>query len=215
MKKNILIISILTCSLSFAQYDWTPGKLILKNGETLKGLIKIPTKTIGLLTIGSNKIQYKKEKKGKKKKYSKSQVDKIYFGTFNPNVGYYEYIPIKMKRTAVCKLIRNGKVKLYTRTIKIGVNNSYGVGGMTNGSKDVKKVKEYYILRENERFATNVLQDKDDLSSLFYKGNLKSFKNYMKRYFSDCKKVVSYIENDLYEDFDIAQIVEDYNLFCE
>ncbi len=66
-KKIILIISILICSLSYGQYDWTPGKLILKNGETLKGLLKIPQVTHGLLSFPKNKLEYKKIKKERKR----------------------------------------------------------------------------------------------------------------------------------------------------
>ncbi|TXE18390.1 hypothetical protein ES692_07015 [Psychroserpens burtonensis] len=204
-KKTLLIILIFTCSLSYGQYDWTPGKVILKNGQTLKGLLKIPRVTIGLLSIPKSKLEYKKDKKGKKKKFDKTQVDKVYFGTSNPNVGYYEYVPISNKRMALFKLIRNGKVKLYMRTIKVGVNTGF------QNQKKVKKRKEYYIIRENEKKATRVLRDWDGLSI----GNLRSFKNYMKKYFSDCPNIVTYIKNDLYEDFDIAQIVDDYNLLCE
>src|SRR5690606_40101541 len=83
-RKIILIISILICSLSYGQYDWTSGKLILKNGESLKGLIKIPQVTHGLLSFPKNKLEYKKDKKGKKKKFDETQVDKVFFATFDP-----------------------------------------------------------------------------------------------------------------------------------
>ena len=112
---------------------------------------------------------------------------------------------------SIFKLIRNGKVKLYTRTIKIGVSTGF----QNNGTqKKVEKRKEYYIIRKNEKVATRVLQEWDGLS-IAYKGNLQSFKNHMKKYFSDCPDIVTYIENDIYEDFSIAQIVDDYNLLCE
>lgn len=208
-KKIILIISILICSLSYGQYDWTPGKLVLKNGETLKGLLKVPQVTHGLLSFPKNKLEYKKDKKGKKKKFDETQVDKVFFGTSNPNVGYYEYVSIPSsigtKTIALVKLIRNGNVRLYTRTIKIGVNTGF------QNQKKVEKRKEYFIIRKNEKIATRVLREWDGLSI----GNLKSFKNYMKKYFSDCTDIVTYIENDIYEDFDIAEIVDDYNLLCE
>jgi hypothetical protein len=213
-RKIILIISILTCSLSYGQYDWTPGKLILKNGETVKGLIKIPRVTHGLLSIPKNKLEYKKDKKGKKKKFDKTQVDKVFFATFNPNLGYYEYVPVSRKRMAIFKLIRNGKVKLYTRTIKVGVNTGFQNNGISSGQKKVKKIKEYYMIRKSETVATRVFLKSDGLS-ITYKGNLRTFKSYTKKYFSDCPDILSYIDNDLYEDFDIAQIVDDYNLLCE
>lgn len=138
------------------------------------------------------------------KKFDQTQVDKVYFGTSNPNLGYYEYVPLTKNKMLLFKLIRNGKVNLYTRTIKshvrIDISNQ-------NGLYDTKeiKIKEYLLKRENEPIATLVLNNAD----------LRSFKNSVKKYFSDCADIVSFIEDDIYEEYDIHQIVEDYNLICE
>jgi hypothetical protein len=211
-KRNLLFILLFTFSLSYGQYDWRSGKVVLKNGDTLKGVLKIPMITRGLLSIPKYKLEYKKDEKGKKKKFDKTQVNKVFFGTSNSNIGYYEYAPIPnsilIKKMALVKLIRNGKVKLYTRTIKAGVNT-----GFQNQKKIIKR-KEYFIIRENEKIATRVPQESNEVS-ITSKWNLKSFKNDMKKYFSDCPEIVAYIEDGIYENFDIAQIVEDYNLFCE
>jgi hypothetical protein len=40
--KFILFFFLLTFSFTYGQYDWTKGELILKNGDTLKGQIKLP-----------------------------------------------------------------------------------------------------------------------------------------------------------------------------
>lgn len=209
-RKIILIIFILTYSFSYSQYDWTPGKLVLKNGETLKGLLKIPMVTHGLLSIPNNKIEYKEDEKGNKKKFDETEVDKIFFATFNPNLGYYEYVAISKKRMALFKLVRNGKVKLYARTIKIGRNSGIPTNENPFGNKIIEKYQEFYMIRKNETVATRVINESDGISL-----NRQTFKNYAKKYFSDCPDVLSYIDNDLYEDFDIAQIVDDYNLLCE
>jgi hypothetical protein len=227
----ILIISILSFSYSYGQYNWNTGKLILKNGDTLKGLMKIPMSSGYPDLIGKTKLEYKINKKGKKKKFDKNQVDKVYFGTSNPNLGYYEYVPLTRKKMALFKLIRNGKVKLYTRTIKIRENPGIQDNGNSfnlNTTRKVNKIKEYYMIRENENVATRVFQKSDGLpvgydilstdyntNSIFYKENIRTFKNYVKEYFSDCADVISFIDNDLYEDFDIAQIIDDYNLICD
>jgi hypothetical protein len=207
MRKHIIIIiTILTFSTSFAQYNWTPGKLYLKNGEVLKGYIKIPTSSIPLtpISLGRSKLKYKTKLGSKTEKFDQTQVDKVYFGTSNPNLGYYEYVPLTKNKMLLFKLIRNGKVNLYTRTIKshvrIDISNQ-------NGLYDTKeiKIKEYLLKRENEPIATLVLNNAD----------LRSFKNSVKKYFSDCADIVSFIEDDIYEEYDIHQIVEDYNLICE
>ncbi len=211
IKKIILIFSILSFSLSYGQYDWTPGKIVLKNGKTFKGLLKIPMSSDKLITIGAIKVQYKKDKKGKKKKFSSEQVDKIFFGTNNSNtIGYYEYISIPNKKNVLFKLIRNGKVKLYTRTIKSLESTSFSSSdnnSIHNRSVKSKKVKVYYIVRENEVLATFAFNESMK--------DIKTFKKTMKDYFSDCEDVSSFIDNDLYQDFDIRKIVEDYNLLCK
>ncbi len=209
-RKIILIIFILFYSFSYSQYDWTPGKLVLKNGETLKGLLKIPMVTHGLLSIPSTKLEYKKDEKGNKKKFDETEVDKVFFATFDPNLGYYEYVAISNKRMAIFKLIRNGKVKLYVRTIKIGRNSLIPTDNNPFGNKKIEKYQEFYMIRENETVATRVINESDGIGL-----NLRTFKNYAKKYFSDCPDVLSYIDNELYEDYDIAQIVDDYNLLCE
>lgn len=216
LRKIVLFFFLLVYSLNYAQYDWTPGKLILKNGKSLKGLFKIPMDSNYPISVFKNKLQYKKDKKSKKKKFDKTQVHKLFFSTFNQDLGYYEYIPISRKKMALFKLIRNGKVKLYIRTIKIFNYSTYQNpnGPFPQNQTTYKTADEFYMIRKNETVATNVLQKSDGLS-LGHKANLMTFKNDMKKYFADCEDVVSYIENDIYEDFDTEQIVDDYNLLCE
>lgn len=219
-RKIILILFILTYSLSYAQYDWTPGKLLLKNGETLKGLFKLPLVSGDLISISNTKLEYKEDRKGKKIKFDETQIDKVFFVTFNPDLGYYEYVPISNNKMGLFKLIRNGKVKLYARMVKVtvrtGVQNSnshFSPFGDTMEKKR-EKVIEYYMIRANETVATRVFLETDGVATA-YDRNIKNFKKDTKHYFSDCPDVLSYIEDDFYDDFDIAQIVEDYNLLCE
>ena len=109
------------------------------------------------------------------------------------------------------KLIRRGKVNLYLRTVAITSN---AVSSNHLEMSQVTDAKEYYIMRKNEPFATRVLQQSDGLS-IAKKVNQRSFENYLKKYFSDCPDVVSYIDANLYENFNIGLVVEDYNLLCE
>ncbi|MFT4804129.1 MAG: hypothetical protein ACI9YE_001328 [Psychroserpens sp.] len=122
------------------------------------------------------------------KKFDQTQVDKVYFGTSNPNLGYYEHIPITSNKMLIFKLIRNGKVKLYTRTIKRHVRRDFSNQNGLYSTKDIK-VKQYFLIRENKLTATQVL----------YNADLRSFKNSIKNYVSDCEDVVSFIEDDIYE----------------
>uniref|UniRef100_UPI0026111CC9 hypothetical protein n=1 Tax=uncultured Algibacter sp. TaxID=298659 RepID=UPI0026111CC9 len=218
-KRYILIILILTFSQSYGQYDWTPGKIILNSGKSLKGLVKIPLTSGSFIELKSTKIQFRKDEKSKKFKYDSKTVNRIYFSTFDKDIGFYEYVWVSKNKMALFKLIRNGKVKLYTRTIKFIENQFENKQFEQNefnkpfSKNKYKKAKEYYIIKSGENIAIPIIKEKDIM--LFKKENLRLFKKKALNYFADCKEVVSYIENDLYEDFDISQIVEDYNLLCE
>jgi len=56
--------------------------LVLKNGEILKGLMKIKT------VFCATKLHFKKDKKTKKQKLGSDKASKVFFYTSNPNVGY-------------------------------------------------------------------------------------------------------------------------------
>jgi len=208
MKRTILLfISFFIISISYGQTDWTSGKLILKNGESLKGLIKV---------TNNSKIHYKEKKKAKKKKFGPKEVDKVYFGVItNANIGYYEYVYFGLLDGFVlAKLVIFGKAKLYIRTRKVIEEKSFGTDIHTSTIKKYRIVKDYLVFREGESISTIIINsDQTDGSSFEY--NKKIFNKRVVEYFSDCPDIKLYLENEVYSDFDIYQILEDYNLLCE
>ncbi|MEJ6793305.1 MAG: hypothetical protein QNK89_11400 [Lacinutrix sp.] len=75
-----------------------------------------------------------------------------------------------------------------------------------NNSPNVKKYKQHALLLKGEKIATLINNNI---------GDLRTFNNQVLKYFSDCKSVASYIEGELYQDYDIVQITDDYNTLCE
>ena len=69
IKKVLIILTILCFSKVFAQYEWTPAKVILKDGTSFKGLVKFPMHSGGLISMGSTKFKYKKNRKASTEKY--------------------------------------------------------------------------------------------------------------------------------------------------
>jgi len=67
MIKKILILFVILCiSSAHAQYDeWTPAKVILKNGSSFRGLVKFPKHSGELISIGSTDFKYKKRENKK------------------------------------------------------------------------------------------------------------------------------------------------------
>lgn len=212
-KKIMFIILVLVCAISYGQYEWTPGKLILKKGDTLKGIILIPMIEINAITYGKSWVAFKTKIEEERVIFDKSQIDKIYFETYDPDYGYYEYVPIKKRKLRLFKKLINGKAKLYTRTVYkvIDTTNNYspnlpGITVSVNFKKpEFKEDDEYYIIRDGEPQLTPLISQK----------SLRKFKTKAIKYFSDCKEIVAYLNNDLYEEIDIIELVNDYNLICE
>jgi hypothetical protein len=63
---------------------------------------------------------------------------------------------------------------------------------------------QYYVKRKNEKSAKLIAGP----------NNFKSFITKAKTYFSDCEKIVYYLDNDLYNIDNITELVDDYNLLC-
>lgn len=217
MKGIIYIACIFFFTFSFSQQDWRSGKIVLKNGDTLKGLVKIPIASGNLISFSKNKVEFRKSQKGRKDKYGSTEVDKVFFSTSsNSSIGYHEYVPLSENKKVLMKLIENGRVKLYVRNIKIKEGNLPIFSNSQNSSiyYGEKNEKQYYIIRDIEYKATRIFEKSNSLL-ISYNSDLQKFKRQMKNYFSDCSYVISYIDDDLYNDFDFREIIEDYNLLCE
>ena len=193
MIKKILIVFAIFCFSSIhAQYDeWTPAKIILKNGTSFRGLVKLPThsgvnlSSEGTMSLGSNKVQYKKNRKSPKKKYGSDTLDEVIFGDEEFTTVHYKFIPIKKNKSVIMELIVRGNVSLYKA-------NSF-------------ENPKFYLIRHNEQVARLFIDS----------NNSRTFISRAKKYFSDCKNIVYYLESELYSFDNLIELVEDYNLLCE
>ncbi|MDO1500329.1 hypothetical protein Q2T40_09325 [Winogradskyella maritima] len=212
MTRNILIIYLIfSCSLSHGQYEWTSGKLILKDGDSLVGFIQIPMTVVRLVSFGKSKVEFKENLDDIVQSYDKSQVDKIYFNTYDVIPGYYEYMPLKKRKYRIFKLLLDGKVKLYTRTVAIEHKEKI-IDNSNNPNSDVDVFKYYY---EEEQEFYVIREGETKLTPLISHYFLSDFKNRALKYFLDCKDLTDYLKEDLYSEIDIIELVNDYNLFCE
>ncbi|PKV48853.1 hypothetical protein ATE84_0867 [Aquimarina sp. MAR_2010_214] len=210
----ITFITLLSFSMCFGQYDWREGKIILKDGQTLKGFVKLSMSTGELISLKKSKVLYKKNRKGKVKRFNDKEINKVFYGSTNSEIGYFEYVPITKNKLELLRLVVNGKSKLYKRVVKsTNYNNrlftpspNTNFNNTPNHNRQVKTelVDQYYVIRSNEIKVTQI--------SI---GSTEKFKEKAIDYFKDCKKIVKYLENNLYEEFDIHQLIEDYNIFCE
>jgi len=206
------ITTFLTFSMCFSQYDWREGKIVLKDGQKLKGLVKLNMSTDEVISLKKSKVLFKKNRKARIKKFSEKEINKVLYGSTNSEIGYFEYVPITKNKFELLRLVVNGKSKLYKRVIRSKNNGLFtpftndNFQNIPNHKGQVKTelIDQYYIIKNDETKATQI-----KISST------EKFKENAIAYFKDCKKIVQYLENDLYEEFDIRELVEDYNIFCE
>ncbi|MFL1012743.1 hypothetical protein [Flavisericum labens] len=205
IKKIIIILSIFYFSSIHAQYDeWTPAKVILKNGISFRGLVKFPKHSGGIISIGSTEFKYKKKKKSKTQKYGHETVEEVIFGDEEFTTLHYKYIPIKPKKYVLLEQIINGKTSLFSRTVMkfqrtiVGYPNNQSNGYYYDDT-------QYYLIRKGEGSAKLIAGP----------NSFGTFISKAKKYFSDCEKILYYLENELYDLNNLIELVEDYNLLCE
>ena len=206
MIKNILtILIIISLSSVHAQYDeWTPAKVILKNGTSFRGLVKFPKHSGGLISIGSTDFKYKKKRKSKTQKLGHETVEEVVFGDEEFTTLHYKYVPIKPNKYVLLEQIINGKASLFSRTVLkfqrtfVGDPNSVPTGSYYDDT-------QYYLIRKNEKSAKLIAGP----------NSFGTFISKAKKYFSDCEKIVDYLEHELYDLNNLTELVDDYNLLCE
>lgn len=202
-----LLFVIVSTSLAHCQYDWSQGELVLKNGTSLKGLIKLPTVSKDLIAInGKEKVKFKATKKAKTEKYDETQVKLIIFRPSDTETAYFEYVPISKKKYGIFKIITKGEATLYGKAVSTTSSTPMYMGGPMNVHPtqvlySFNNFDEYYVKRENEEIASPLITVRIS----------RSFKNRSIEYFADCPAIVSKLEEKEYRKEDIKDMVEDYN----
>lgn len=212
--KIALAFFLLTATFSYAQYDWTEGRIVLKNGDTITGQIELPMVSKDLITFGgSEKVKYRKDHKSEKIKYDETQVSQIIFKRSDTEIAYFEYVPVSDKHKGIFKVITRGKATLYGRMVSVtssGYRNGIGVGFGSPVSNNVpggiwmynsNDLDEFYVLRPNETVAEPLVTARIS----------RSFKKRAMDYFSDCPALVAKLEEGMYKNTNAREVVEFYN----
>jgi len=215
LKLFLLLVFIITSNYSFSQISfgkngtfsnkWHSGKIILKNNDTLTGVIKFENSSkdlIGLRGVGgTNKVFFKKSKKSKKKsKYKKEKIKYFVIENNSDKLVKYAFVETSKNKSKLFQVIIEGNVSLY---LKRGVENMHLDNG--NSTTIIQNDKDlYYVKKQNEKFASN----------RFFANVFKSFKKTASRYFSECKSLTTKINNGEYKSNQLYEIVREYNS-CE
>ncbi|WP_406684023.1 hypothetical protein N1F78_15215 [Seonamhaeicola sp. MEBiC1930] len=205
--KIALIFFFLTISVSYGQYSWTKGELVLKNGDTLIGQIKLPMISKDLIAFNSKeKVKYRKNRKSKMVKYDEKLVSKIIFRNSDSEIAYFEFIKTSRKKSGLFKIICSGNATLYARSVSLTTSTPMYMHGPNGGTWNhwhysYFDFNEFYVLRESEEVASPLITAR--ISS--------SFKKRAMEYFSDCNQLVSKLKERIYIKDDIKDVVDEYN----
>ena len=173
--------------------NWHEGKLVLKNKDTLKGLVKFQdiSKNITGFSL-SNKVKFKENETSKKDKFKRKKID--YFEVIN-NSGEkvkYTYKKVKLQGLKLLKIEEEGKVSLYTDKYSYWTSEPVDM---------YKSGISIYVQKEGEK----------KVNDLFLPNAFSSFKKNAKKYFADCASLVQGLENGKYKRKDFREIVKIYN----
>ena len=206
--KLTLLLTMVGMFFCYSQYSWTHGELILKDGTTLTGLIKLPTVSKDLIAFnGKEKVKFKTEKKAATQKYDETQVKQIVFKNPDAETAIFEYVPISKKKMGIFKIVTKGKATLYGKIVSFTNASGPAHVGSTSGGAPMyymysfNDFNEFYVIRENEPIASPLITIRIS----------RSFRHRAKEYFADCPKVVSKLENKEYRKEDVKDMVEAYN----
>ncbi|WP_179008560.1 hypothetical protein [Winogradskyella forsetii] len=200
--KNKSIILILLLMLSFvgnAQYEeWGTGKIYLKDGTTLEGLVRFYYFVDGPL-FSNEKMRYKTERNKPSKKIAAKNVDSINFDL--PYTGRIKGKNVKRTRKVTFLSIAKNKKK-----------TKFGYAELVIDGK-VKLLKRSYVDGRTTMAKRQTLFLKEGgMVNTF--DNLKSFKKSAQEYFGDCPALCAKIEKNVFRRKDAEKIAEFYNSSC-
>jgi len=201
MKKLFLLVLLLSVSNIFAQYK--PSSLHLKDGNVLKGFVKLMTLRDG--------IKFKKTSSDKPTIYTPDAINKFYLteelNIENKPREYTYKISINSSFSVLLEVVITGQVSLYTREIQMvspAIPN--GSGGFTNFRPNGTTL-QYYIGVNGSNYAEKV----SNKSKLRY----RKFKKIVSRSFNKCAKLMNIAKNKKkYKNKTVEDIVRIYNESC-
>ena len=204
MKFKIMFsLCLMMIGFTYGQYDWTKGELVLRNGDTLSGYLKLPIINKAAVA-NSHKIKFKKGKKGKTTRYNHINVNKLIFkDPTNEEIYFFKYIKTSKSKYQLFKMLYNSdKIRLFARMVS-EISAAPNINGfITSTGYYPSDYNEYYVQRKHERIA----------SPLVKIGPLtKSFRKNAMKYFSDCPDLVTKLKNRDLAQSDLLRIIKEYD----
>ena len=194
MKKILFILLLISSFVCSAQFNSVfPSKAVLKNGDTLNGILG---------KLKKNTFKYKTHSKAKPQEIEFSEIDFVqiryskndiktfkFFQLANSNI----YIPVE-------EFIVGGTQELYGRVFHRNV-------AVAGGGSYAMTVVKYYLKKRNELKLTEIG---------VYDPIMSDYTTRVQNYFSDCPNLIEQIENkNLRFKHGLEPMVEYYNNNCD
>ncbi|PNW25799.1 hypothetical protein [Formosa algae] len=212
-QKLTLLLLILIVSLGNAQNNWVEGSLILKNGDTITGNLKLPLINKGVL-VNFHKIKFKKNENDEEVNYDNTNVNKALIKERSNKKAIYEYVKTSKSKYQLFRLIEFKKVKLYARKVSNSTMSPIMIGeerGFSSSTYYSSQDNEFYALRKNEKIASPLITLPTNISASVF---TKSFRKRAMKYFSDCPSLVKKLKKRELRESQILKVIAEYES-CE
>lgn len=199
MKKIILLIIILFCCTSNAQYF--KANVSFKDGTSKSGLARVNTL--------NDKIFFKENKTSTKEKYNHKEINTLILKKDSISNSYRYKKTLGRRAPRLLKVItESNNLSLYAVVTESNYLYSFGLlGALATTIIDANKIDyEYYMVKNN-----------DEKALFFGNTNLtskKRFKEIIRKRLKDCPKIVKKVENKEFKVKNIPEIVAYYNKNC-
>lgn len=215
LKHSFILLLALFCSAIYAQNgEWIPAKVILKNGTSFRGFVKFPYSS-STFRSADGQWEQKFDLKKEELTYEYEKNENPFSLTISTNSRKIIFRKtkkspkIKYDETELEEVVFGDEqfaVERY-RFVSVTDKKSLIMQIIMEGKVNLYKAKSiYYVKKDKEKTATII--SKKGVSDYISLINAKA-------YFSDCEKIIYYLENDLYRYDNIEELVDDYNLLCD
>ncbi|MFI1772798.1 hypothetical protein [Thalassobellus citreus] len=194
--KKIFFIYFFLITISFF------GQTIVTNNATV--FLKNNTVLQGEMRMGLKGLRIKHNSK-KFKVYMGKEIDSVHISTIN-HTHRFVYTPLKFNKgkhkdyKLMQPVFEGDKITLYNYNESVFMSNGFGMYGMSGGSFNF-----LYAIRNNEKVPVRIAS-----SFGFHKG----FRKVAPKYFKDCPKLVSKINNDIYTKENVLEAIKFYESNC-
>lgn len=175
--------------------------IVFKDGKEIHGYGKL---------IGSDKVKFKENKKGKVQKYNFRELKEVVIYDNKVSKTYVQEHVIGKEKPIVMERVMAGRITLYKK-VSDGYNAGFVSGGGANGMGTISmgggshSIKNYYLKRWGDDKVFHV-----GSNQLF----TKNFKEAISHFFNDCPSLIEKIQSDEFMKRNIGEIVNYYNVHC-